>query len=309
MNENRFCWINIHFVKIQVVNFMNLPIYFLTIFNFLNSTIKYWLASFASKIVPFQHLKDICHHLRYFPITCTLCLICFHSTTLAQQTQSRLKPLRGMVMSVEDDELLVGVHIYAKIAHVGKVSDQNGIFEMLVHENDTIIVTFVGYERQLIPMAYFRENSIDLVIRMDSEIIVLPGITIIGEVNIDYLKRPERSVIRIPGLPAPAEKPDVGVPVGSLNYGPLSRWGKEAKEKRKLMEVYTEAQKERIYIQTVSSDSVRTIFMHQYDLNENEYNDFVIFFNTYKPFMDRQDPKDIVRVMHQTFMRYRPGRE
>ncbi len=209
-------------------------------------------------------------------------------------------------MSAENDAPLVGVHVYAKIAHVGSVSDQLGIFELIVDEKDTLIVTFVGYERQRIPMVYFRESKIDLLIRMDSEVIVLPGITIMGEPNIDYLKRPERKVLRIPGLLPPAAKPDVDVPVGSLNYGPLTRWGKEAKEKRKLMKVYQNSQKERVYIQTVSSDSVRTIFMHQYDLNEKEYNDFVIFFSTYNPLMDRQDPKDIVRVMHQTFLKYRP---
>lgn len=209
-------------------------------------------------------------------------------------------------MSAENDAPLVGVHVYAKIAHVGAVSDQLGIFELRVDEMDTLIVTFVGYERQRIPMVYFRENKIDLLIRMDSEVIVLPGITIMGEPNIDYLKRPERTVLRIPGLLPPAAKPDVDVPVGSLNYGPLTRWGKEAKEKRKLMKVYQNSQKERVYIQTVSSDSVRTIFMHQYDLNEKEYNDFVIFFSTYNPLMDRQDPKDIVRVMHQIFLKYKP---
>lgn len=209
-------------------------------------------------------------------------------------------------MSAENDAPLVGVHVYAKIAHVGAVSDQLGIFELRVDEKDTLIVTFVGYERQRIPMIYFRESKIDLLIRMDSEVIVLPGITIMGEPNIDYLKRPERTVLRIPGLLPPAAKPDVDVPVGSLNYGPLTRWGKEAKEKRKLMKVYQNSQKERVYIQTVSSDSVRTIFMHQYDLNEKEYNDFVIFFSTYNPLMDRQDPIDIVRVMHQTFLKYRP---
>lgn len=209
-------------------------------------------------------------------------------------------------MSAENDAPLVGVHVYAKIAHVGAVSDQLGIFELMVDEKDTLIVTFVGYERHRIPMVYFRESKIDLLIRMDSEVIVLPGITIMGEPNIDYLKRPERKVLRIPGLLPPAAKPDVDVPVGSLNYGPLTRWGKEAKEKRKLMKVYQNSRKERVYIQTVSSDSVRTIFMHQYDLNEKEYNDFVIFFSTYNPLMDRQDPIDIVRVMHQIFLKYKP---
>lgn len=209
-------------------------------------------------------------------------------------------------MSAENDAPLLGVHVYAKIAHAGAVSDQLGIFDLMVDKHDTLIVTIVGYERQRIPMAYFREPKIDLLIRMDSEVIVLPGITIMGEPNIDYLKRPERKVLRIPGLLPPVAKPDVDVPVGSLNYGPLTRWGKEAKEKRKLMKVYSHSQKERVYIQTVSSDSVRTIFMHQYDMNEKEYNDFVIFFSTYNPLMDRQDPKDIVRVMHQIFLKYKP---
>lgn len=248
-------------------------------------------------------------HMHYFFIIQTVWVICVQNSVQAQQSERTLKPLKGMVVSAENDDFLVGVHIYAKIAHVGKVSDQSGLFKMLVDEKDTLIVTFVGYERQVIPMAYFRESEIDVVIRMESGTIELPGITILADPNIDYLKRPDRSVIRIPGIQAPAAKPEVDVPVGSLNYGPLSRWGKEAKEKRKLMKVYSETQRERIYVQTVSSDSVRAIFMNQYDLNESEYNDFVIFFNSYKPLMDKQDPRDIVRVMHQTFLRYQPGRK
>jgi hypothetical protein len=235
--------------------------------------------------------------------------MCIQNFAQAQQSVRTLKQLKGMVVSAENDDFLVGVHIYAKIAHVGKVSDQSGLFKMMVDENDTLIVTFVGYERQIIPLAYFRESEIDVVIRMESGTIELPGITILADPNIDYLKRPDRSVIRIPGIQAPAAKPEVDVPVGSLNYGPLSRWGKEAKEKRKLMKVYSETQREKIYVQTVSSDSVRAIFMNQYDLDENEYNDFVIFFNSYNPLMDKQDPRDIVRVMHQTFLRYQPGRK
>ena len=112
--------------------------------------------------------------------------------------------------------------------------------------------------------------------------------------------------MRVEGLPEPAEKPDVDVPVGSLDYGILSRWGKEAKEKRKLMDIYQDSQRDRIYIQTVSSDSVKNIFMYRYGINDRQYNDFIIFLNTYNPLMDRQDPKDIVRVMHATFLRYKP---
>ncbi len=251
-------------------------------------------------------MKDINTPLYYYAIAFTLWIICFQNLALAQQSKSNHKPLRGLVMDSENDDLLMGVHIYAKVAHVGSVSDQRGIFEMTVDEKDTLVVTFMGFERQIIPLVYFRDQKIDLLIMMDSEVIILDGVTIMGQPNIDYLYRSKGSPMRIPGLQPPAKKPDVDVPVGSLNYGIMSRWGKEAKEKRKLMEVYAEGQKEKIYIKTVSSDSVKQIFMNQYDLSKSDYNDFVIFFNSYKPFMDRQDPIDIVRVMHLTFLRYKP---
>lgn len=47
--------------------------------------------------------------------------------------------------------------------------------------------------------------------------------------------------------------------------------------------------------------------MHRYGITEREYDDFLIFFNSYKPLMDRQDPKDIMHVMHTTFLKYKPG--
>lgn len=254
-------------------------------------------------------MKNHASYINYFIVVFTFCAIADPSYAQYFELQSKLKPLKGLVVNSEDEKSLVGVHIYAKIAHVGNVSDQLGVFEMMVDPNDTLVVTFVGYERQLIPLTYFREERIDLIIRMSSETIELPGITIHGEPNIDYLMRKDRNPLKIHGLQAPSKKPDVDVPVGSLNYGILSRWGKEAKEKRKLMEVYKDSQQERIFTQTVSSDSVRSIFMDRYGINEREYNDFVIFFNSYKPLMDRQDPKDIVHVMHQTFLKYKPTRE
>lgn len=233
-------------------------------------------------------------------------MVTFSLCAQIPETQPTRKLLQGIVVSSEDEGNLVGVHIYAKIAHAGDVSDQRGMFQMRVDPNDTLVVTFVGYERQIIPVGYFHEEQIDLIIRMDSEVITLPGITIHGEPNIDYLKRPDRKPLRIPGFQAPAEKPDVDVPIGSQDYGILSRWGKEAKEKRKLMEVYQDTQRDKIYIKTISSDSVQQVFTFRYGLTEKEYDDFLIFFNSYKPLMDRQDPKDIMRVMHQTFLKYKP---
>lgn len=226
---------------------------------------------------------------------------------LAQK--NAMKPLKGIISDSESQELLVGVHVFARIAHAGAVSDEKGMFMMRVDPSDTLIITTVGYARQVVPLAYFREPQIDLFIQMDPEVIELPGITITGEQDVSYLHRKNQNPYKIHSFKPYAEHPDLDVPAGSLDYGPLSRWGKEAKEKRKLLKVYQYTSQDRTYVQTVSSDSVRNVFTNMYGINENEYNNFVIFLNTYNPRMDRHKKNDIIRVMHETFLRFKPGKE
>ena len=227
----------------------------------------------------------------------------------AQYFPEQLKSLNGLVTDSETDKALIGVHIFARVAHIGAVSDVKGKFQMKVDPNDTLIVTFVGYGRQVIPVAYFQDEVVDLFIQMDPAVIELPGLTITGDPDYNYLKRKGQNPYDIYKYKPFKEHPGLDVPAGSTNYGIMSRWGKEAKEKRKLLKVYSETGKDRVYIQTVSSDSVKQVFNHMYGLMPKEYNDFVIFLNIQNPMMDRQDPKDIIRVMHETFLRYKPRKE
>ena len=217
-----------------------------------------------------------------------------------------LKSLKGIVIDSDSGDGLSGVHIFAKVAHDGVVSDSRGKFSMRVHPMDTLVITMVGYERQLVPLIYFRESSIDVIVQMHSEVIELPGITIHGQPNIEYLERSGQNPYKIYQFRPPPEHPNLDVPIGSMDYGPLSRWGKEAKEKRQLLRVYGDAAKDRVFIQTVTSDSVMQVFMYRYDLSENQYNDFILYFNSIKPAMNLQDPRDIIRAMHLAFLNYRP---
>ena len=105
----------------------------------------------------------------------------FSTISPGNAQQSDLKRLNGIITDSENNEILVGVHIFARVAHRGAVTDQNGKFTMIVDPSDTLIITTVGYERQIVPLVYFRDSPIDLVIQMDSEVIELPGITITGE--------------------------------------------------------------------------------------------------------------------------------
>jgi hypothetical protein len=216
------------------------------------------------------------------------------------------KQLKGIVMDADSGNGLNGVHIFAKVAHDGVVSDAKGKFSMRVHPQDTLVITMVGYERQLVPLRYFRESTIDIIVQMSNEVIELPGITIHGQPNVEYLERSGQNPYKIYKFRPPPDHPDLDVPIGSLDYGPLSRWGKEAKEKRRLIKIYSETAKDRVFVQTVNSDSVKQVFQYRYDLDDDEYNDFILYFNSVKPPMNPQDPNDIVRAMHHVFLNYRP---
>jgi len=217
------------------------------------------------------------------------------------------KQLKGIVMDEESGDGLSGVHIFAKVAHAGVVSDAKGKFSMRVHPQDTLVITIVGYERQIVPLRYFREATIDIIVQMRNEVIELPGITIHGQPNVEYLERSGQNPYKIYQFRPPPDHPNLDVPIGSMDYGPLSRWGKEAKEKRQLLKIYSSTSKDRVFIQTVTSDSVMQVFMYRYDLDDEEYNDFILYFNSIKPSMNPQDPKDIIRAMHLAFLNYRPG--
>jgi hypothetical protein len=234
------------------------------------------------------------------------CTACCAAALPAAGQDSMLKRLRGIVSDAEDQQLLVGVHVFARVAHTGAVSDDRGVFNLTVDPMDTLIITTVGYMRQIVPLAYFREQQIDLLVQMDAEVIELPGITIMGKQEITYLNRTGKNPHKIYAYKPSRDHPNLDIPVGSLQYGPLSRWGKEAKEKRKLLRVYQNTAENRLYIQTLSSDSVRTVFANMYGVNQSEYDNFVIFLNTIRPRMNKQSKKDIIRVMHETFLRYKP---
>jgi len=219
------------------------------------------------------------------------------------------KILRGIVVEAVTGNALSGVHIYAKVAHDGEVSDVKGKFIMRVHPQDTLVITSVGYDRQIVPLVYFRDRTIDILVQMQSSVIELPGITIHGQPNVEHLERSGKNPYKLYEFRPPAEHPGLDVPIGSTDYGPLSRWGKEAKEKRELLKIYGNASRDRTFIQTVTSDSVVQVFMYRYDISESQYNDFIIYFNSLNLTMNMQDPKDIVRAMHVAFLNYRPNKE
>jgi hypothetical protein len=213
----------------------------------------------------------------------------------------------GNVISGDDLENLPGVHIYGRESRVGTVTNVGGMFRIRILKSDTLIFSYVGYITEKITFSNYKENNAEVVIRLKPDVRELDGVIVYSEhLTPEYLLRPKREPIFVPGLPRPYDPGDIAdVPIGSINYGPLSYFSKEAKEKRLLMESYARKKRELIYNQTINSQALREQFMNQYGLSRREWDDFIVYFNS-KPllYMDRQNAENIVLHLHHEFRSY-----
>lgn len=217
---------------------------------------------------------------------------------MAQSQTSFMKEVRGLVLSNEGNALQ-GVHVFSKKRHAGMITNKQGFFHLKTYENDTLIISHISFISHHLYLRAFKDESISVVITMKPKIFILPEITIQSDYIAQYLNRPKRFPIV---MSPPPVRPDVDVPIGSIEYGPLSHFSKEAREKRKLLKIYHNEQMNKVYTKTITSDSVRFVFMDRYGLSRKEYDRFLIFFNSRIAPIYRESKEDIIQHMHREFL-------
>ncbi len=209
-----------------------------------------------------------------------------------------LKDVHGLVLSNEG-AALQGVHIFSKKRHAGMITNKRGFFHLKTYADDTLIISHISFISYKLYLKGFSDPSISVVITMKPKIFVLPEITIYSDTIAKYLYRQYGTPIVVSPPPL---RPDIDVPIGSTEYGPLSYFTKEAREKRKLLKIYQGEQLDRTYIKTITSDSVRNVFMDRYGLTRKEYDRFLIFFNSRITPVNRYDKDEIIKQMHYVFL-------
>ncbi len=225
---------------------------------------------------------------------------------MAQNSEDRIV-VSGNIISGDELDNLPGVHIIGRLSRAGTVSDVRGMFRIRIFPEDTLIFSFVGYKTEKITFQDYGSSRVEVVVRLKPDVRELEGVVIYSEhVTPEYLLRPKREPIFIPGLRPPRPKEDVAdVPIGSTSYGPISFFSKEAKEKRLVMKSYENKKREQVYNQVINSEPLRMQFMDQYGLSRKEWDDFVVYFNRKPLFhMDRQNSEDIVLNLHREFRLY-----
>ena len=73
--------------------------------------------------------------------------------------------IKGQVLDAKSREPLKGANVELAVSHIGEITDQDGFFSIEftpVNTNDTLLVSFLGYEEYIIPVSKYENNSVIL---------------------------------------------------------------------------------------------------------------------------------------------------
>ncbi|HBH24318.1 MAG TPA: hypothetical protein DDY13_12950 [Cytophagales bacterium] len=219
--------------------------------------------------------------------------------------------VKGYVVDGEEGKGMENVHVFAKGSGRVTNSRRDGFFAFTVKTTDTLIFSHVGYESASVAMWKAESSKIELMIRLKKGILMLDGVDIYGDYDTpEYLIKKKNEPMYMFGKPKSlTEKPKADVPLGSTNYGPITYFSKEAREKRKVVRYYAKAVKDTTYVRTLNDPKIRADFLRMYGIERSTFDEFLRYFNRAPIIFDRNNPADIERVLHREFLRWIRQRE
>lgn len=190
--------------------------------------------------------------------------------------------LHGMVADSATMLPLPNINIRSKAEGHITVSDIRGHFEMIAMDMDTLILSSVGYYTKKISVKKLREAGI---VFLTEEHKTLNPVEIRGDVLLPYLKKiPPESPWQNPTQNKDfTETPGFqGVQTFGPGYvmkGPISRFSKYEKERKKLKTLQKQNYETKDYVSIVNSAEVKDRIIEDYNLTETEYYDLLAIFN------------------------------
>ena len=175
-------------------------------------------------------------------------ILLFLLTSISFSQNTKLK---GQVIHAENKKALSAAHILNLNSVVGTITDDKGLFELTAKANDTVLVSFLGYESIKLKVTNDLLKGNELMISLNEkpeEIkeVVIKSTQLIGVLEVDIKKVPQDKYTRIHinGLPQTYEvgKPKQSAstvlgkilnPVGSV-YNLFGRKPKQLKKLQKL---------------------------------------------------------------------------
>ncbi len=252
----------------------------------------------------------------------TLLTLAFVSTAFSQEkstgniAQDSIKNLKGRIISVTDKKPLQSAHVINMNTADGTITNSDGEFSIPVKANDTIHISYIGYQSIKLKITKDLLKGNELEIAIHEKVVNIDEVTVkvhnlIGVLEIDAKNVPKDqfSRIHIDGLPQAYE---VGRPqtkdytsLSGALFNPLDFWyqkfGKKPKELKKLKKLKEEDKLRNIMEEKFS----REILMDYMDMSRKELNDLLKECNYSNNFIRKASDLQVIEAVLECYENYR----
>lgn len=198
----------------------------------------------------------------------------------------RIVALKGQIISNTEKEPLIGAHLFNLNSVIGTISDHEGKFELATKANDTIYISYLGYQSIKLKITNDLLKGNELVIELNEKTeemreIVVNAHKLIGVLEIDAKNVPKDKYARIHivGLPQTyevgvREQREFNSPVDAL-FRPIdfvyNLFGKSPNQLKKLKKL-----KDDDHLRSMLEDKFnRELMMEYLEMSAQELNDLL----------------------------------
>jgi hypothetical protein len=224
--------------------------------------------------------------------------------------------LQGRIISISDKKPLQSAHVVNLNSVNGTITNTNGQFEIPATVNDTIFISYIGYQsiKLKITNDLLKGNELEIAIHekvVNIEEVTLKSHKLIGVLVVDAKNVPSDSYsrIRINGLPQAYEtgnsyKRNYNSGLGAV-FNPVDFWynkfGKKPKEMDRLRKMKEGDQMRNMMEQKYS----REIMMDYLDMSRKELNDLLSECNYSNRFINKASDLQIIEAVLECYENYR----
>jgi hypothetical protein len=236
--------------------------------------------------------------------------------SLAAAEDMQVRYLKGRIVSINDGKPLLSAHVVNMNSVDGTITDFDGKFEIPAQVNDTIFISYIGYQSIKLKITNDLLKGNELEIAIHEKVVNIDEVTVkshrlIGVLVVDAKNVPDDSYsrIHINGLPQAYE---IGRSYNrnyssglAAVFNPVDFWynkfGKKPKELNKLRKLKQGDQMRSMMEQKYS----REIMMDYLDMSRKELNDLLTECNYSNRFINKASDLQIIEAVLECYENYR----
>jgi hypothetical protein len=242
-------------------------------------------------------------------------LLLFLGVTLIGYSQTNSK-LKGQIVNAQNNKALSAAHVLNLNSVLGTITNEKGFFEITTKANDTILVSYLGYQSIKLKVTNDLLKGNELIISLHEKAneikeVVINSTKLIGVLEVDVKQVPKDKFtrIKINGLPQTYE---VGKPVSQNINSPVAAlfkpvdflynlFGKKPKQLKKLQKL----KKEDDLRKMLSGKFDREVMMEYLNMDKQELSKLLSDCNYSEYFIKKASDLQMIEAVLDCYENYK----